>query len=185
MELIDHIEKYLGQIQGGNLTTHSTYGNLSFPYFVNQPFEKINTYISLGLSKHIFNINKIKEGRIELLISLYTKYSRDEISELILDISDRILKTHEAPLRGSLIEHKSSFLEKYKIEGFYVTHPVFFEEEFWVYENSTPDTIFIWLIPLFFEEINYIKLNGWNKFEDLLESANCDFWSLERNIIVQ
>ena len=110
MELIDHIEKYLGQIQGGNLTTHSTYGNLSFPYFVNQPFEKINTYISLGLSKHIFNINKIKEGRIELLISLYTKYSRDEISELILDISDRILKTHEAPLRGSLIEHKSSFL---------------------------------------------------------------------------
>ena len=185
MIFTEHIEKFLGKIVGGDSTTHPVFGTLSFPFFKNQPFDGVNTHLSLGLSKHVLQITNVKKGRIELLISLYDNYSNSEVTDFLLDISDEILKTHQAPLRGEIIYIKSEFLDRYDVKGFYIAHPVFFEEEFWVYENSTPDTIFIWLIPLFFEEINYIKLNGWNKFEDLLESANCDFWSLERNIIVQ
>lgn len=183
MKLVEHIEKYLGEIRGGDLTTHPIYGNLTFPYFLNQPFEKINTHLTLGLNKHILDINKVKQGRIELLISLNKDYSNHQISEALLDVSDSILKNHIAPLRGSIIENKSDFFKQYKIDGFYVTHPVFFEEEFWIFEESDPSTIFIWLIPLFSEEINFIKSNGWNKFEDLLETADCDFWNLERDLI--
>lgn len=179
MKLIQHIEKYIGTIEGGISTSHEIYGNLSFSYIYNQPFDNIITYLSLGISNHELSIDNNKI-RIELLMSTYNIYSKSEISECLFDISSKILNIHSAPSRGSVIE-SSFFIEKYNIYGFYCTFPVFFEEEFWVLKNDNFDIFFIWLIPLFKEEIEFIELNGWSKFEDLLEIADCDFWNLTRD----
>lgn len=185
MELPKHIEKYLGKMEGGDIVSHPIYGNLSIAYFENQPNEGITSYVSLGLSNHVLYLTESKDIRIELLISLYNNYLKENIVDVLLSVSEEILTKHRAPLRGNVIKTKSTFLNNLNVAGFYITHPVFFEEDFWVYENSEPSVVFLWLIPINQKEINFIELNGWDKFEDLLEEKDdCDFWDLQRNSII-
>ncbi|WP_433811407.1 suppressor of fused domain protein [Flavobacterium johnsoniae] len=185
MELPNHIEKYLGEMKGGDIISHPIYGKLSIVYFDNQPNDGIASFLTLGLSDHVLYLTETKDVRVELILSLYNNYPKNNIFDVLLNVSEEILIKHKAPLRGHVIKTKLHFLTNFNISGFYITHPVFFEEDFWVYENSEPSTVFLWLIPVNQREIDFIESDGWEKFEDLLEEKDdCDFWDLNRKSIV-
>ena len=179
MDLIGHIEKYLGKIQGGEAISHEEYGRLNFGYFKNQPFDDLLTYITLGLSHHVISINENKDVRCELLFSVMEMYEHDNIYNLLRYVANEILSTHKALLRGQTLILPPGILKDCNMNGLYVSLPIFFDEDFHVY-NSSPPTVFCWIFPLYSEEMDFIAHNGWNRFEDILEVIDCNLWDLKR-----
>lgn len=180
MEVIKHLEKYLGTITEGESVANENYGKLIFLKFANRPFENITTYVSLGLSNHILHIKEGKEVRMEILASIYTEQESNCINDLLLYVSNKMLKTHKAILRGQVLEIPENILGNNLFTSVYVSIPIFFEEGFATIKTSNPDTIFAWIFPLYKSEADFISRKGWDAFEDLLEKNDCDFWSLGR-----
>ena len=46
--------------------------------------------------------------------------------------------------------------------------------------HGDPDLIYVWLIPIYPEEQRFCSEQGWEKFEELINSQQPDFFDLER-----
>ncbi|MDQ1097669.1 MULTISPECIES: suppressor of fused domain protein [Chryseobacterium] len=183
MELIKHIEKYLGVITKGESISHEKDQKFLFAKFRDLPIENVTTYTSLGLSNHVLAIKDDKNVRIEILFSIYTEQESERVTDLLFYVANKIIDKHKFPLRGQIIDIPESILEDSSLTSLYVSIPVFFDENFAVLKGTNPDTVFAWLFPIYKEEKDFIVKHGWSKFEDILENGECDFWDLNRENI--
>jgi len=70
------------------------------------------------------------------------------------------------------------------LNAIYAAIPVVFDEGFATYSDTSPPTIFVWLIPLHGTEAKFVKKNGWSQFEDILEAKDPDLWDLNRDPVL-
>lgn len=181
MEIIKHIEKYLGNITGGESVTIEEYGKIILIQFENQPFAEIITHMTLGLSNHNLRLNDPKEVRIELMISICKEQNSPTLNDLLIYVSNKMLGNHKAILRGQVI-HLPDNVSLGDFSSLYVSTPVFFEDDFASLKDVEPNIVFAWLFPIYENEADFINREGWNKFEDFLQENEIDnFWDLNRN----
>ena len=63
----------------------------------------------------------------------------------------------------------------------YATVPSFFRDEVQVFRRSIPPTVFVLLLPITDDEAEFIGTQGWEPFEDLLETTDVDLFDLYRH----
>lgn len=181
MDLIKHIEKYLGIITGGESVTIEEHGKVILLQFENQPFENVITHMTLGLSNHNLRLNDQKEVRMEVIISVCKEQNSPTLNDLLLYVSNKMLVNHKAILRGQVI-HLPDNISLGSFSSLYVSNPVFFEDEFASLNEIEPNVVFAWLFPIYKSEADFIHREGWNKFENFLQENEIDnFWNLNRD----
>lgn len=184
MTLISHIEHMLGQLdQAWSFTNGSS--PVQIARFRNQPFEGVVTYVTLGLSNVLLSMPQGREVRQELVFTSYETFSSEEIASFMLSFCDYILVRNQALLRGDVIGPSTPLISSVAVNSVYASIPVIFDEDFSTYKGSSPHTVMVWLIPLLKEEAEFVKSNGWSKFEDLLERLDPDLMELNRMSTVQ
>lgn len=183
MTLIKHLENHLGEISGGWKDR-----NLEYPIqvvsFENHPFEDINTYVTLGLSDHILPMVDGKVIRQELVCTAYRNFAGEKVASFLATFAESIVSSHKALLRGEVVGPSGPVILGSPLNSIFSAIPMIFEDSFGVFEQTTPQTIFSWIIPIHEEEANYVRGNGWSKFEDLLERQNPELWDLSRASIL-
>lgn len=97
---------------------------------------------------------------------------------------DFIIKDHCALLRGQVIRLQRDAIEKLGYEALYCAIPTFMDDDFITFNGSEPKTVMVWIIPIHKREADFIDVNGWDKFEDILEEVDPDLFSLEREPVV-
>jgi hypothetical protein len=178
MKIYEHMESHLGPIVRGWGPPDDTLG-IQVSLFAHTPEQDLNTFCTLGLSKHILSIGQ-KKVRQELLFSVPARYSADAIASFLLTFAESIARSHHGLLRGAVVEGRP-LIEGVAATGIYASIPVFWPDELQVFEDSSPKTVFVWLLPLVGKvEADVIASKGWNYFEDYLEGAEIDFWDLNR-----
>lgn len=181
MDLIEHIEKYLGTITGGESVIIEEYGKIILLQFENQPFEDIITHMTLGFSNHNLHINEQKEVRMEVIISVCKEQNNITLDDLLIHISNKMLINHKAILRGQVIPIPST-ISLGSFSSLYVSIPVFHDDDFASLKDVEPNIVFAWLFPIYENEAEFIQREGWNRFEDFLQENDIDnFWDLTRN----
>lgn len=183
MNIIEHAEKFLGKISLGWKEKLSSNG-LQVVCFKNKPFETVDTFLTVGLSQHVLRISAEKKVRQELILPISGTGLPEIIVSLLLFICELIMRNHDAVLRGQVIRLPVDAAEKLCFDAVYCAIPVFIDDEFATFRESQPPTIFVWMIPIYKREADYVDANGWSKFEDLLEQRNPDLFSLERESII-
>ncbi|CAM1367914.1 Suppressor of fused protein [Tenacibaculum litopenaei] len=180
MNLVNHLERNLGLIDKGWNPNHN-YQGVQCVGFKDEPYEELYTYSTLGLSDFLLEKDG-KKYRFELLLSVEQSCKSDEIASFLINFGEYLIEKQEVLLRGEVKSFENSIFTKSKFYGVYISIPVFFDDDFHIYkvdENNT--VIFVSLIPLYKSEIEFIKNNGWELFEDLLEEEDmADFWSFQR-----
>lgn len=83
-----------------------------------------------------------------------------------------------------MISLSRDLAEEIGFDAVYFTIPFLFDDNFDVFEQSSPPTIIVLVIPIYQSEVSYIELHGWSKFEDLMENSDIDLYSLERGSII-
>lgn len=183
MTIIEHAEKYLGQIDQGWKDNNSDEG-LQIVSFVDCPWKNFTTYLSLGLSDYILDLSKPKTVRQELVFSVYSNAISTLVVSFLLSLCEAILNNGSAVLRGEVIPLSGDIAKRIGFEAVYCSIPVFFDDEFSSCMKSTPSTVIVLMLPIYQNESDFIKSNGWESFENLLEQKNPDLFDLDREPII-
>lgn len=183
MNIIEHAEKFLGNISHGWKEKPSSEG-LQVLLFENSPFEAVDTFMTAGLSHHELKISNQKMVRQELIFPVSGTAPAETFVSLLLFICELILRNHNAVLRGQVIRLPMEAAEKLGFDALYCSLPVFMDDEFAKFGESQPSTIIVWMMPIHKSEADYIDANGWSNFEDLLEKEDPDLFSLGRKAII-
>lgn len=182
MTIVEHMENYLGKIAAGWRDNDES--EIQIVSFNDAPDESVSTFTSLGMSKKILKISETKTVRQELLFSVYSMNVSNMIVSFLLSICEAILNRKKAVLRGEVIPLHNSLSKRVGFDAVYCTIPVLFDDKFCTYEASSPSTVIVWILPIYQAEADYIEMNGWESFEDLLEEKNPDLFSLKRDPII-
>lgn len=180
MTVYEHMEAHLGPIARGWAPKEGALG-IQVSLFEHTPEPGINTFSTLGLSKHVLDIGheQAKPVRQELLFSASSAHPVDAVASFLMTFAEHIATSQRGLLRGEVIEGRP-LIEGVAATGVYASIPVFWPDEFHVFEDSSPSTVFVWLLPIGKAEAELIASKGWNHFEDYLEEAEVDFWNLDR-----
>lgn len=183
MTIIEHAEKYLGEITRGWKDEDSE-GNLQIVSFQDRPGESATTFLSLGLSDHVLDISDTKSVRHELVFSIYSMAISTMVVSFLFSLCEAISNRGKAVLRGEVIPLSSEIAKRIGFEAVYCAIPVFFDDGFATYGESSPSTVIVWALPIYQREVDYIEKNGWEAFEDLLEEKDPDLCALDRTPII-
>lgn len=183
MKIIEHVEKYLGQIDQGWKDKSSGDG-FQIASFDDTPGETLSTYVSLGLSDQPLELSEVKKVRQEIVFTVYTLAISNMIVSLMLSLCEAIVGRGKAVLRGEVVPLSKEIAQRIGFDAVYCTIPVFFDDEFGACDESSPSTIMVWVLPIYQSEADYIATHGWESFEDMLEEKDPDLCSLERSPVI-
>lgn len=183
MNIIEHVEKFLGKISRGWKEQLSSDG-LQVVCFENMPFEYVDSFLTVGLSHHELRVSVEKGVRQELILPVSGRGSNEMIVSLLLFICGLILKDHRALLRGQVIRLPKDVAMELGFDAVYCAIPVFMDGKFATFNGSQPPTVIVWIIPIYGSEADYIDAYGWDQFEELLEEKDPNLFTLEREAII-
>jgi hypothetical protein len=106
------------------------------------------------------------------------------VASFLSTFANSIVSSGRGLLRGDVIGPSGPIILGSLLNSVYSAIPMIFPERFFVFEGTVPETIFPWVIPIHEDEANYIRANGWIKFEELLEQENPELWDLSRKSII-
>jgi hypothetical protein len=181
--LIKHIENHLGNISYSWKSKNEDY-RIFANLFNDQPEEGVNTFVTTGLSDHILTISEDKSVRQELVFIADTSFKEESIASFLLTFSEFILKKHQALLRGEVIGPANPVIPDTSMNAIYASIPVIFDDSFTIFDAVSPPAVFVWLIPIYEQEAEFLHEQGWEEFEDLLVEQNPDLFDLKRKSLV-
>jgi len=174
----EHLDQTLGVQKDQNVFSYEEKDFWILEYS-DQPDRGACSYITVGLGRHLLTQDSGSEIRQEFMITVWDDYinthAENQLASLSLDLLDR----HIPVPNNQVIPWQGAIFEKYEFSAMYCTSARHMTEEFEMIE-SEPNLVFVWLIPIYPEEQNYIQEVGWSKFENLVEIQQPDFFDLER-----
>jgi hypothetical protein len=177
-DLPEHIERYLGTIEyGWSLKDEAC--DLQVIKVSNQPVPGVIAYSTLGMSRTQLPMRGQRMVRQELLFAAYERYSPPKVASFLLTFCKHALSEGRALLRGDVVGPHKPLIPGVTADSVYCTLPVAFDPRLATFSGSEPPTVFVWLLPITNAESRFVRLNGWNNFENILDRESPDLWSLE------
>ena len=180
---IDFLEDKLGRIKRGWKGTEEE--GIQIVQYGNEPFEGCSVYSTLGLSGYYMRGYKGgKEIRHELFMISRNDFGEKNIPAILQQISQESIREKKAYMRGEYIKMKGEVFQGTKLTALYVSNPVYFEDDFWEYDNGKDVPIVnVWVFPIYEEEVSILDSEGWGYFEDKLESEDPDLLDFNRGAV--
>ncbi|MBO0745953.1 MAG: suppressor of fused domain protein [Candidatus Dormibacteraeota bacterium] len=181
MSLVDHLERYLGEIEGGWSVDKDGH---------DMPFQVVRfprgsgsgtvSFATLGLSRYPQPSYSGKEIRQELLMIVPDRLRDGPVPGLLQQIGMEVLAAARPLLRGEVIGPRGSLVAGSPMEAVYAAIPVYFPDDFAVYEGDDEPIVIAWLVPISAREASYVKQYGWEAFEQHLAETDPDLTDVFR-----
>jgi len=173
--IIEHLESNLARMEQGWSAPEGPEG-IQIGLFRDQPVQSICTLATIGLSRHVLSLPGGRSVRQELLLSVHERQFSDDLASLLLYVAERLVARHDAVLRGEVVPLGAPMTPRSRATDLYVSLPVVFPEGLATFNRSSPATVIAWLFPVLPDEVQFIALQGWSAFEDLLECRDPDLF---------
>ena len=180
MNIIDHIQKYIGPIQEGWKDRDSKL-NIQIVRCNDELEENLNHFLSLGLSDSILSISPRKKVRQEFLFSVRSFDNDSLIFYFLMLVCEAVVARKKAVLRGEYIRLPAEVAMDMGFDALYCSIPMLQEDGFSSFDKVDPPVIMVWLIPIYKSEAEFVDLNGWGMFEDVLQENQSDLFSISRS----
>jgi hypothetical protein len=183
--ITEHIERFFGRVQS---SWHLLPDGETCPFQIlkcSGDIEETTVFCALGLSNHPFKESPNQAGepiRHELLIAVPESFEGKTVPALLQQLGMLSLHRHRAFLRGDVIGGNNPVFAGHRFRGFYSSNPTFLSSDD-AGESKRADgnaVIFVWMIPVFEEEIEFARTTGWSKLEDRFVEKELDLVELDR-----
>jgi hypothetical protein len=185
--LIDHIEEYLGPIEGG--WARSPQGEkLDFQVVkcLGGQVEQARAFCTAGLSNRPLR-SRVSDKLIrqELLILVSQQFEDQNVPAVLQQLGSAAL-THESPfLCGEVIERSNPIFRDRPFYAFVAAVPVLLPDDFSTYRDEHGnEIIFAWMIPITKTEADFARREGWSKLEDIFIDQSIDLIDIDRLSVV-
>jgi hypothetical protein len=181
VELIDHLETFLGQISGGTVGDETTPDGVQVGWFApDVPFTGVSTMATVGLSRHHLTMSGDRSLHQELLMHLPVDDQPRNAAGLLFQVAAMLIDRGHGLLRGEIVGPYGRLFDRGEMTALYATIPVYLADAFSVCETATGAVVLTWLVPITDDEANYIHTHGWSQFEDALVAEDPDLTDLLR-----
>ncbi|PKR48927.1 suppressor of fused domain protein [Thalassospira marina] len=184
MSIIDHIESYVGPIQEGWKDKRSGL-NIQIIRCCDEIDESVDHFLSLGFSDFVLEVSPEKNARHEFLFSVRFFDDYSLVFSFLMTICEAVIVRAKAVLRGQYIRLPADVAAEMGFDALYCSIPMLQDHGFSGYDKVDPPVIFVWLIPIYSTELEFIEMNGWDRFEDMMVEQQPDLFSLSRKHIIQ
>ncbi len=183
MTLIEHLESHLGEMSGGWKDPNRENAIMVAGFF-GQPFKDINTYSTIGLSEHRLVTATGIYIHQELVCTAYRNFAGEKIASFLSTFAESVVSSHKALLRGDVVGPSGPVILGSHLNSVYVAVPMIFPGSFEVLDAAVPGIAFSWVIPIHENEARFVRTNGWERFEEILEEKDPELWDLHRESVV-
>lgn len=174
MKVIEHLEKYIGEISRGADIDDRRY-NVTIALYDKIPFEDIRTYSTLGMNRNFIDYY------YEFIFVCIAKYNENEIASFLTSFAEYLIDNEKGVRRGDVLSFDFTMTSETKMNSLYFTLPFYFDNDLQELRLEDRTVIFTLIIPIYNEEAKLIKEKGWSKFEEFLEENEVDnLWNLNR-----
>jgi hypothetical protein len=186
MTLVDHFERRLGRISGGE---PRKIGGAQIVHYENGRFRDVEAWSTLGMSRHILNVCGT-DDRYALEVFLAVRKIPDsftaDMERCVEWIASRMINSHEARIRGDVQQLPSVIHPNSVLDHVYFANPVYYDEDFYSVELEPGGQLagVVWLIPIGAREARYVREHGWQEFEEQLARADPDLFDMARSEMV-
>jgi len=179
-DLISHIESHLGAIDGAwSETADADPLVTKILRFRGVPDTELSTVTTLGLSDRELAMPSGRTVRQELMMCAMHR-DEEHLPGLVGAVAEDLVNSGRALARGEVVGPAGPLCDGTGLTAIYAAPPVFFPVGLQVFRASTPPTIFVLLLPITDDESTFIAGQGWEAFEELLESTDVDLFDFRR-----
>ena len=153
--------------------------------FSNGPRSNMVTFSTVGLSKMPLHAETARTHVFEELVIVVPDSLRvGPVPGILQQIGQEAISRGRAVLRGDVIGPRGPlFSADSQMEAFYAANPLCFPEEFASYREGDRDIVLVWLMVISRKESEFVRTNGWSRFEDELVKADLDLTDLRRRTL--
>lgn len=184
--IIEHLERHLGPFHSG--WSESANGEPVSCQVVKfkAPDSQTAVFSTLGMSRDVLQSRvSVKEINQELILMVYEDIGDRNIPAILQSLAAEAVGLGRAFLRGDVIGPRGTLFDGFPFTAFYVTLPVYLPDSFQTFhDDAGRNVVFAWLVPIMEDEVFYIRTNGWERFEDLLEQVNPDLVDFKRPALI-
>lgn len=178
---VEHLEEYLGPIQGGTRLNNATMA----AWFADCPVRGAATFMTVGLSHHVFHQAEGANVRLEFIVACHTStVEAFNPASVLANACDMCAPTHHAPPRGTVLGPKGRFFPESEMTALYCSPPTCFHDGLAAFDGFPEPFLPIWLVPITSAEARFVQEDGWQAFESLLDAADVDLLDLKRRSLV-
>lgn len=175
--LVAHLEEYLGPIEG--TWSHDPDG-VDLPFQIahyvsgrrdSRAPSGTEVYSTLGLSDYRLGRHRT---RIEQLMIVPERTTAGVVPPVLLHAGTLPLEANEVPQFGDTFTDVGALREFSPMDTLYVGRPLYQPADFTPYDRGRGRVHVQWLIPIHDVEAEFVEVNGWPAFEQLMWDLDVD-----------
>lgn len=170
--LVDHLEAHLGEMAGGWQSDPD--GNeLAFQivHYEGRAQAGSEIFSTLGLSD--YELSDVA-ARIEFVMIAPLDLTAGTIPPVLLSAGMLPIDADDVPQLGDTFLDIEPLREVSPMDCLYVGRPLYQRPDFNPFDNGDAQVQFLWLIPVYAEEAEFIETEGWQAFEQLMWELDVD-----------
>ncbi len=170
--LVDHLEEHLGEMVGG--WQNDPDGNeLAFQivHYEGKAPAGSEIFSTLGLSDYeLADVG----ARIEFVMIAPLGLTAGTIPPILLRAGMLPIDADDVAQLGDTFLDIEPLREVSPMDCLYVGRPLYQRPDFNPFDNGDVQVLFLWLIPVYAEEAEFIETEGWEAFERLMWELDVD-----------
>ncbi|WP_433078770.1 suppressor of fused domain protein [Dactylosporangium sp. CA-052675] len=180
-ELVEHLERFLGPIEGGTHGDHSTPDGVQVITFgADAPFTGVTTWATLGLSNHHLHQQGGDGLHQELMMHLPNARQPANAAGVLFQVARELIERGRGLARGELIGPRGQLFAEAEMTALVATSPVYLPDSFAVCNTPTTRVVLTWLVPLTEAEARFAHVHGWRTLEDIFVAQDPDLTDFNR-----
>ncbi|MCX4791830.1 suppressor of fused domain protein [Streptomyces sp. NBC_01221] len=183
-ELIDHLEGRLGRMGGAwPARDGAPEGSPQVAWFRDGRLPRVQAFATIGLFRTPLRVRTSdRHYHLELLACDYLKDGQESgpLPGVVEFVAERMVQGGHAVLRGDVIPLPVPLPGGSKT-ALYAALPVYFDDDFFsvTIENGS-DVAIVWLVPITSVEADFVRVQGWQAFEQALAAQDPDLVDINR-----
>ena len=184
--LVQHFESVLGPVRSGWMSAPT---GEQLPYqvvrYATGPDTGSVAYSSLGLSRHALLAADGTTVRQEVLVLATKSLPVEYVLGMVQTITEAMLTSGRPLCQGEVLGAGPAGLNDSAMVEVYVALPVYFDDSFATFVSAEGMNVEVmWLVPVTAAEAQFVRVHGWERFEDLLLAEDPDLVDVHRAPVV-
>ena len=170
--LTEHVEEYLGAIVG-EWDADPDGNELPFRivHYEGKAPPGTEIFSTLGLSDYELSE---RGDRIELIMIAPDRLTAGTVPPILVAAGELPIEADEVPQVGDTFRSIEPLREVSPMDCLYVGRPLYQPPELNQFDGGDGDVLFLWLVPVYEVEADFIDAEGWQAFEQLMWDLDVD-----------
>jgi hypothetical protein len=175
VDLIEHLESFLGPMSGGSRGDETTPEGVQVAWFPDSPFAGVTTLVTVGLSRRHLAMPNGGALHQELVMHVPTSDYPARAAGLLFQVAGEMVRRRSALRHAQVIGPGGPLFPGSQMTAMVAVSPLYLPDAFAVARiEDSVSVVMTWLVPITAHEASVIRRDGWQTLEQAFAAHDPD-----------